>query len=75
MIIRVATLNLEQDHKCWERRPELITAHLGDLNPDFCGLNEIHVASQAGRWLQKAAIEATETIYSLVQQSKVDIAS
>ncbi|HEX2928362.1 MAG TPA: endonuclease/exonuclease/phosphatase family protein [Candidatus Binatia bacterium] len=71
MIIRVATLNLEQDHKCWERRRELIAAQLGDLNPDFWGLNEIHVASRAGRWLQKAAIEATETIYSLVQQSKV----
>ncbi|MGH7875055.1 MAG: endonuclease/exonuclease/phosphatase family protein [Candidatus Binatia bacterium] len=70
MIFRVATLNLEQDHKCWAMRRELIAAQLCDLNADFWALNEIHMPSQTGRWLQHEVSKATGIKYTLVQQSK-----
>jgi len=70
MILRVATLNLEQNHKCWEARRELIAAQLGDLRPDLLALNEIHIPTQTGRWLQRAA-KSRGLTYALVQQSKV----
>ena len=70
MILRIATLNLEQNHKCWEARRELIAAQLGELNPDIWALNEIHLPSQTGRWLQYAAAQVTGTKYTLLQQSK-----
>ena len=71
MILRIATLNLEQDHKCWEARRELIAAQLQVLNPDMLALNEIHIPSRQGRWLKRVAQEATATKYTLLQQSKV----
>ena len=71
MILRVATLNQEQNLKRWEDRRELIAAQLKDLQPDIWALNEIHVPSRTGRWLQKAAATATGTQYALLQQSKV----
>jgi len=71
MILRIATLNLEQDHKCWEARRELIAAQLQALNPDMLALNEIHTPSRQGRWLKRVAQEATATKYTLLQQSKV----
>ena len=70
MILRIATLNLEQDHKRWDERRELIAQQLADLNPDIWALNEIYLPTQTGRWLQKAAAKATATKYVLVQQSK-----
>ena len=70
MVLRIATLNLEQDHKCWEARRELIAAQLKELNPDLLALNEIHIPSQTGRWLQRAAAKTGETKYALLQQSK-----
>ena len=70
MILRIATLNLEQDQKCWEARRELIAAQLGELNPDIWALNEIHLPSQTGRWLQHAAAKVVGTKYTLLQQSK-----
>jgi len=71
MILRIATFNLEQDHKCWEARRELIAAQLIKLNPDILALNEIHIPSQTGRWLQRAAERVIGTKYMLLQQSKV----
>jgi endonuclease/exonuclease/phosphatase family metal-dependent hydrolase len=71
MVIRVATLNLEQDHKRWQERRELIAAQLKDLKLDIWALNEIHVPSRTGLWLQKAAAKVTGTQYALLQQSKV----
>jgi endonuclease/exonuclease/phosphatase family metal-dependent hydrolase len=65
----IATLNLEQDHKRWNERRELVVAQLKMLDPDFLALNEIHLPSQTGRWLQRAAL-ANGQRYSLVQQSK-----
>jgi endonuclease/exonuclease/phosphatase family metal-dependent hydrolase len=72
MVFRVATLNLEQNHKCWEKRRELITAQLKDLNPDVWGLNEIHIPTQTGRWLQRRTAESLGSRFTLVQQSKVN---
>jgi endonuclease/exonuclease/phosphatase family metal-dependent hydrolase len=71
MILRIATLNLEQDHKCWEARRDLIATQLIELNPDILALNEIHIPSQTGRWLQRAAEKMIGTKYRLLQQSKV----
>jgi endonuclease/exonuclease/phosphatase family metal-dependent hydrolase len=72
MILRIATLNLEQNHKCWQLRRELIAAQLAELNPDMLALNEIHLPSQTGRWLQKAAAERMRASYALLQVSKAD---
>ena len=69
-MLRIATLNLEQDHKLWEARRELIAAQLRDLRPDIWALNEVHIPSETARWLQKAAEKATGTKYALLQQSK-----
>jgi len=70
MNLRLVTLNLEQNHKRWEARRELIIAELASLNPDLWALNEIHVPSQTGRWLKQAAEKATGRKYSLLQQSR-----
>ena len=71
MAVRIATLNLEQNHKCWELRRELVITQLGELNPDIQALNELHVPTQTGRWLQRTAAERLGRKYSLLQQSKV----
>lgn len=71
MVLRIATLNVEQDHKCWATRRKLIAAQLKELNPDVLALNEIHLPNQTGRWLQGAAAKAIEAKYTLLQQSKV----
>jgi endonuclease/exonuclease/phosphatase family metal-dependent hydrolase len=70
MILRIATLNLEQDHKCWEARRDLIATQLIELNPDILALNEIHIPSQTGRWLQRASETASRSQYNLLHQSK-----
>lgn len=71
MILRIATLNIEQNHKRWELRRELIVDQLGALSPDMLALNEIHIPEQTGRWLQRAAAERLGRKYALLQQSKV----
>ena len=71
MILRIATLNLEQNHKCWQTRREFIVEQLGDLKPDMLALNEIHIPEQTGRWLQGAAADRPNLRYALLQQSKV----
>jgi hypothetical protein len=71
MIFRIATLNLEQNHKCWEARRELIVQQLGELRPDMLALNEIHIPEQTGRWLQRGAAERLQRKYTLLQQAKV----
>ena len=43
MQFRVATLNLEQDHKRWEVRRDLINAEIGRLRPDMMALNEVSI--------------------------------
>jgi endonuclease/exonuclease/phosphatase family metal-dependent hydrolase len=71
MILRIATLNIEQNHKRWEARRELIVQQWGELKPDMLALNEIYIPEQTGRWLQRAAAERLHTRYTLLQQSKV----
>ena len=71
MILRIATLNLEQNHKRWPARRELIVQQWGELSPDMLALNEIYVPEQTGRWLQRAAAQRLNLKYTLLQQSKV----
>ena len=75
MSFRVATLNLEQDHKRWEERRDLVVDQLGRLRPDVLALNEICIPRQTGRWLQRAADERLGLDYALIQQSKPNAAS
>ncbi len=75
MVFRVATLNLERDHKRWEQRRELIVAQLGDLKPDIFTLNEISVPLQTARWIQQAARDRLGIRYALIQQTKVNSSS
>jgi endonuclease/exonuclease/phosphatase family metal-dependent hydrolase len=70
MILRIATLNLEQNRKRWPARRELVVQQLGDLRPDFWALNEIYLPEQTGRWLQRAAAQRLGLEYALLQQSK-----
>jgi endonuclease/exonuclease/phosphatase family metal-dependent hydrolase len=70
MIFRVATLNLEQDHKHWSERRNLIVEQVARLRPDVWALNEIHIPSQTGRWLQREGTKATGNKYVLMHQSK-----
>ncbi len=72
MVLRIATLNLEQNHKRWEARRELIAQQVADLHPAMWALNEIYIASQTARWLQRSAARATATKHFLVQQSKAE---
>ncbi len=74
MILRIATLNLEQDHKRWEQRRELVAAQLGEIKPDLLALNEICMPAQTGRWLQQAA-KRFGLNYTLLQQPKTGDAS
>jgi endonuclease/exonuclease/phosphatase family metal-dependent hydrolase len=71
MILRIATLNLEQDHKCWQARRDLIVQQLGELKPAMLALNEICTPEQTGRWLQRSAADRLNIKYILLQQSKV----
>ncbi|MGH7824438.1 MAG: endonuclease/exonuclease/phosphatase family protein [Candidatus Binatia bacterium] len=75
MSFRVATLNLEQDHKRWEKRRELIVQQLNRLRPDVFALNEISIPLQTAQWLQQVARERLGIGYILNQQSKVNAAS
>ncbi len=70
MSFRVATLNLEQDHKRWPQRCELIAQQLGELRPDVWALNEVCIPQQTGRWLQQVARQHLGIGYALLQQSK-----
>ena len=72
MRFRVVTLNLEQDHKRWELRRELIVEQLGAIRPDVLALNEVCIPLQTARWLQNAARERLGLEYNLVQQTRVN---
>jgi len=72
MGFRIATLNLEQDHKRWDDRRALIVEELGDLKPDVFAINEICLPRQTGRYLQHAGKEHFGLEYNLIQQSKVN---
>jgi endonuclease/exonuclease/phosphatase family metal-dependent hydrolase len=69
---RMATLNLEQDHKRWDARRELVIDQLAALQPDVIAFNEICMPLQTGRWLQRMARERLGIPFALLQQSKVN---
>jgi endonuclease/exonuclease/phosphatase family metal-dependent hydrolase len=75
MSFRVATLNLEQDHKRWDARRELVVDQLAALQPDVMAFNEICVPLQTGRWLQRMARERLGRPFTLLQQSKTNRSS
>src|SRR3954452_15324487 len=68
--IRVVTLNMEQDHKRWEMRRELIVEQLVELRPDVSAMNEVCMPLQTARWLQDVLKERLDLEYALVQQTK-----
>src|SRR5580704_19618490 len=72
MRFRVATLNLEQDHKRWEARRPLIAEEIGRLRPDILALNEVSIPLQTARGLRKTATELTGIDYNLIQQTRVN---
>ena len=72
MQFRVATLNLEQNHKRWSDRHPLISAEIAGLRPDVIALNEVCVPLQTARLLRDSAITRTGIPYKLVQQTRVN---
>jgi endonuclease/exonuclease/phosphatase family metal-dependent hydrolase len=72
MKFRVATLNLEQDHKRWESRRGLIAEELGRLRPDVLALNEVCLPRRTAHWLRDAIREGAGIDYHLVQQTRVN---
>src|SRR5881392_2954954 len=72
MQFRVATLNLEQNHKRWSDRHPLISAEIAALRPDVVAFNEVSVPHQTAKLLRDAAITATGIPYKLVQQTRVN---
>jgi len=69
MQFRVATLNLEQDHKRWSDRQPLISGEIAALRPDVIAFNEVSVPLQTAKLLRDAA---TGIPYNLVQQTRVN---
>ena len=70
MPFRVATLNLEQDHKRWPARRALVHAELARLRPDIHALNEVSVKLQTAHGLRDVLRGATDAPYNLVQQTR-----
>src|SRR5205823_13329340 len=70
MRFRVTTLNLEQDHKRWDARRELVQVEIGCLKPDIMAFNEVCIPRQSARGLR----DATPALagYRLVQQTRVN---
>jgi endonuclease/exonuclease/phosphatase family metal-dependent hydrolase len=71
-LLRVTTINLEQNHKRWDARRELVIDQLAALQPDVMAFNEICIPLQTGCWLQRMASERLGHPLALVQQSKVN---
>jgi endonuclease/exonuclease/phosphatase family metal-dependent hydrolase len=72
MRFRVATLNLEQDHKRWDRRRELVVEQLGVVRPDVLALNEVCMPLRTAHWIRDAARERFGLEYGLVHQTRVN---
>jgi endonuclease/exonuclease/phosphatase family metal-dependent hydrolase len=68
MRFRVASLNLEQDHKRWDQRRPLIESEIARLKPDILALNEVCVPRQTARSLWRGMGET----FHLVQQTRVN---
>ena len=72
MKLRIATLNMEQDHKRWDLRRHLIVEQLAAIDPDLFAMNEVCVPLQTARWIQKTMREQHGRDYALVQQTRTN---
>ena len=72
MQFRVATLNLEQDHKRWNARRALVIEQLGAVKPDVLALNEVCMPERTAHWIRDRAKERFGLEYHLVQQTRVN---
>jgi len=72
MKLRIATLNMEQDHKRWALRREMIIEGLAAIDPDIFAMNEVCIPLQSARWIQRTMRERHGRDYALVQQTKVN---
>src|SRR5437763_1322513 len=72
MRFRVATLNLEQDHKRWALRRALIDAGIAALAPDLMAFNEVSVPRRTAHALRDAAAARLGVDYALVQQTRTN---
>src|SRR5690348_10015482 len=72
MRVRVATLNLEQDHKRWAARRPLIVAELEALKPDILALNEVSIPADTARGLRHDLAAILDCEVHLVQQTRVN---
>lgn len=72
MKIRIAMLNMEQDHKRWDLRKHLIIEQLAAIDPDLFAMNEVCIPLQTARWIQKTMREKYGRDYALVQQTRVN---
>ncbi|MBM3342269.1 MAG: hypothetical protein FJY56_09180 [Betaproteobacteria bacterium] len=70
--LRIAMLNMEQDHKRWHLRRELIIEQLAAINPDVFAMNEVCIPLQTARWIQNVMRERYQRDYALVQQTRVN---
>jgi endonuclease/exonuclease/phosphatase family metal-dependent hydrolase len=71
-MFRVATLNLEQDHKRWEARRPLVEQGIATLRPDIIALNEVCIPRQSARALRAATSGLLGSPYNLVQQTRAN---
>ena len=71
-MLRIATLNMEQDHKRWPLRRELIVRELAAIDPDLFAMNEVCIPLQTARWIQQTLRERHGRHYALVQQTRVN---
>ena len=72
MNIRIATLNMEQDHKRWNARRDLIIEQLAAIDPDLFAMNEVCIPLQTARWIRATMRERHGKHYALVQQTRVN---
>ena len=72
MRFRVVTLNLEQDHKRWDERSALVAEGMKVLQPDIIALNEVSIARQTARELQRSIGSVQGMEHNLVQQTRVN---
>jgi endonuclease/exonuclease/phosphatase family metal-dependent hydrolase len=72
MKLRIATLNMEQDHKRWELRRGLVADQIAALEPDVVALNEVCVPLRTAHWVRDAVKDRTGIDYALVQQTRVN---
>jgi endonuclease/exonuclease/phosphatase family metal-dependent hydrolase len=72
MRFRIATLNLEQDHKRWAQRRSLVVDGIAALKPDLMAFNEVCVPLRTAHALRDAAAQHLGIDYALVEQTRTN---